>query len=96
MSHKAQSHCEKVIELEATIRELTGQNGKLVLDLAETTARCSGLSTGLEEQKAQTSSIERDFQAYKEVHKISGDLGAIQTAVAAMQARTIQNGLLII
>jgi hypothetical protein len=87
---KAQSHREKAIELEATIRELTGQNGKLELDLVEKAARCSELSKVLDEEKVHASSIERDFQAYKQEHKISGDLGALQSAVAALQAKLEQ------
>lgn len=87
MSDKAQSHREKAIEQEATIRELKRQKVKLEADLAEAAARCSELSTTLENQKAQALSIQRDYQAYKEEHKISGDLGALQTAVAAMQAK---------
>jgi hypothetical protein len=53
----------------------------------ETTGRCSELSTALKEQNMPVSSIQREFQAYKEEYKISGDLGALQTAVAAMQAK---------
>jgi len=53
----------------------------------ETTGRCSELSTALKEQKTHVPSIQREFQAYKEEYKISGDLGALQTAVAAMQAK---------
>jgi chromosome segregation ATPase len=87
MSDNAQSHREKAVELEATIRELKGQNGKLDSDLAETTAQCSELSTALEAQKTLTSSIQRKFEAYKKEYKISGKLGALQTAVAALQAK---------
>jgi chromosome segregation ATPase len=84
MSDKAQSHREKAIELEATIRELKGQNGKLESDLMEAPAKCSKLSIAVEDQKTQVSSVEREFEAYREEHRISGDLGALQTAVAAM------------
>jgi chromosome segregation ATPase len=87
MSDKAQSHREKAIELEATIRELKGQKGKLDSDLAEATAQCSELSTALETQKTRASSIQSEFEAYKKEYKISGNLGALQTAVAAMQAK---------
>jgi hypothetical protein len=66
---------------------LNGQSGKLESALAETTARCSKLSTALEDQKTRASSIQREFEAYKEEHKISGDLEALQTAVAALQAK---------
>ena len=87
MSDKAQSHREKAIGQEATIRELKGQKVKLEGDLTETAAQFSELTTILENQRAQALSIQRDYQAYKEEHKISGDLGALQTAVAAMQAK---------
>lgn len=71
--------------LEAKIRELKGQNGELESDLAETAVRCTKLSTALEDQKAQASSIQNKFDAYKKEYKISGDLWALQTAVATMQ-----------
>ena len=86
-SKKAQSHREKAIELEATTRELKGQNGKLESDLTETAARWSELSTDLEDQKTLTSSILSEYEAYKKQYKIGGDLGALQTAVAALQAK---------
>jgi hypothetical protein len=41
----------------------------------------------LEAQKTLTSSIQRKFEAYKKEYKISGKLGALQTAVAALQAK---------
>ena len=87
MSDKAQSHREKAIALEATIRELKGKNGKLDSDLAEAMAQCSELSRALEAQKTRASSIHSDFEVYKKEYKISGNLGALQTAVAAMQAK---------
>jgi chromosome segregation ATPase len=87
VSEKAQSHREKAIELEATIRELKGQNGKLDSDLAETTVQCSEFSTALKAEKTITSSIQSEFEAYKKEYMISGNLGALQTAVAAMQAK---------
>jgi chromosome segregation ATPase len=87
VSEKAQSHREKAIELDATIRELKGQNGKLEIDLTGTKSRCSELSTALEAQKKRASSIQSEFEAYKKEYMISGNLGALQTAVAAMQAK---------
>jgi chromosome segregation ATPase len=87
MSDKAQSHREKAIALEATIRELKGLNGKLESGLAEMTAQSSELLIALEAQKTIASSIQSEFEAYKKEYKISGNLGALQTAVAAMQAK---------
>jgi chromosome segregation ATPase len=63
MSDKAQSHREKAIELEATIRELKGQNGKLESDLAKIIAQCSELSTAVQAQKTRASSIQSEFEA---------------------------------
>jgi chromosome segregation ATPase len=87
MSDKAQSHREKAIALEATIRELKGLNGKLESGLAEMTVQSSELLIALEAQKTIASSIQSEFEAYKKEYKISGNLGALQTAVAAMQAK---------
>ena len=87
MSDKALSHREKAIELEASIRELKGLKGKLDSELMETTIQCSELLTALEAQKTHASSIQSEFEAYKKEYKISGDLGALQTAVATMQAK---------
>jgi hypothetical protein len=66
MSDKAQSHREKAIGLEATVRELKGQNDKLASDFAETAGRCSTLSAALEDQKTQASSIQNELEAYKQ------------------------------
>jgi len=87
MSDKAQTHREKAVELEATIRELKGQKGKLDSDLAERTAQYAELSTALATQEARASSIQSEFEDYKKDYKISGNLEALQTAVAAMQAK---------
>ena len=90
MSKKTQSSREKVIKLEATIRYLRDSSGKLESDLAGEAAKYSDMSDNLEEQKARTSSIQREFNAYKGEHKISGDLGALQAAVAALEAKLEQ------
>lgn len=86
MSDKAQSNREKAIELEATIRQMNARTGKLESDLAGRVAECSELSSALEAQETRGSLIQSEFEAYKEQYRISGDLGALQVAVAAMQA----------
>ena len=53
----------------------------------ETTAQCSELSSALEAQKTHSSSIQSEFEAYKKEYKISGNLGALQLAVAEMRAK---------
>jgi chromosome segregation ATPase len=85
MTQKAQSAREAMVALESTVKELTRQNDKLESDLAVQLEVSSDLQSNLEEKKAQTVSIEREFSAYKEEHKLSGDLGALQDAVAVLQ-----------
>ena len=87
MTEKAQTHREKAIELEASIRQLTAQNSTLASELAQQTRQCADVSTALKDSETHVSSIQREFDAYREEHKVSGDLGALQTAVAALQAK---------
>ncbi len=87
MTDKAQSHREKTIEQEVTIRELKGQNGKLESGLVEIAAQCSELSSALEAHKIHSSSIQSEFETYKREYKIGGNLGALQKAVVEMQAK---------
>ena len=84
-TQKSQSAREAVVALESTVKELTRQNDKLESDLAAQVEVSSELKARLEEQKAQAASTEREFSAYKEKHKLSGDLGALQDAVAVLQ-----------
>jgi hypothetical protein len=85
MTQKLQSAREAMVALESTVKELTKQNDKLESDLAAQLEVSSDLQSNLEEKKAQAVSIEREFSAYKEEHKLSGDLGALQDAVALLQ-----------
>ena len=87
MSEKAQSYREKTLALEATVRELNRQQLKLTSDLNEATGQCSALSSALEDQKSRTSLIGRECETYKEKYKICGNLEAVRTTVADMQAK---------
>jgi hypothetical protein len=58
--------------------------------LQEMAAQSSELLIALEAQKTIASSIQSEFEAYKKEYKISGNLGALQTAVAAMQAKLVE------
>jgi len=78
---------EKEMALEATVRRLTEQNGGLETVLDEKTARCSELSTTLQEQQVRSLSMQSEFEAYKKAHKISSDLGALENAVVSLQAK---------
>lgn len=85
INQKSQSAREAVVVLESTVKELTRQNDKLESDLAAQLEVSSELQAGLEDQKAQAASIEREFSAYRGEHKLSGELGALQDAVAVLQ-----------
>jgi len=87
MAQKSQTAREAMVALESTVKELTRQNDKLESDLAAQLEVSSDLQSNLEEKKAQAVSIEREFSAYKEEHKLSGDLGALQDAVAVLQGQ---------
>jgi len=73
------------VALKSTVKELTRQNDKLESDRATQLEVSSELQASLEDHKAQAVSIEREFSAYKEENKLSGDLGALQEAVAVLQ-----------
>lgn len=85
MTQKSQTAREAMVALESTVKELTRQNDRVESDLAAQVKVSSELQASLQEQKAQTTSIEREFNAYKEEHKLSGNLGALQDAVAVLQ-----------
>lgn len=87
VGEKAQSYRENTIALETTIRELNSQQLKLASDLSETSDQRSALSTALEDQRSRASQIEHEFEVYKEKYKMSGNLDAVQAAVAEMQAK---------
>tara|TARA_R110001592_G_scaffold254129_3_gene517500 strand:+ start:46288 stop:47316 length:1029 start_codon:yes stop_codon:yes gene_type:complete len=87
MTQKSQSNREAVIALESTVKALTGQNEKLESDLAVQEENSSELQAHLEERSNKADSIEREFNAYKEEHRLSGDLSALQAAVSGLQAQ---------
>jgi hypothetical protein len=66
---------------------LTELNSILESILSKKKGLCQELSDALEEQKAASLFIQRKFELYKEEHKTTGELGAIQEAVAALQAK---------
>jgi predicted nucleic acid-binding Zn-ribbon protein len=92
MSQQAHSSRETVVALESTIKELTRHNAKLESDLANQVESQSELQATLEEKRARAASIEREFIAYQEAHRLSGDLGALQEAVAGLQAQLRDHG----
>ena len=65
------------LALETRVTELGRQNEKLGGELEVQSQRASDLETQLVEQKSATASVERDFDAYKEEHKLGGELGAL-------------------
>jgi hypothetical protein len=45
------------------------------------------LAASLEKEIAQGKALRKEFEAYKDEHKISGDLAALQEAVAGLQEK---------
>ena len=87
ITQKVQAQRDTIIALETSVKELTHQNEKLDSELAARLANNAALQTSLEQQKAATTSIEREFTAYKQQHALGGELGALQDAVAGLQAQ---------
>jgi chromosome segregation ATPase len=84
---KAQSHREKTIALEAVVRQLTEQKGKLEVELTRKEEAFSDLWTTLQEEKKRGASVQRDFDAYREEHKIGGQLADLQATITALQEK---------
>ena len=87
VTQKLQSQRDTIIALETRVTELTGQKEKLDSELAARIENNTALQASLEEQKAATTSIEREFSAYKQQHALGGELGALQDAVAGLRAQ---------
>ena len=87
VTQKVQSQRDTIIALETSVTELTRQNEKLDLEVATRVENNTALQASLEEQKAATASIEQEFAAYKQQHTLGGELGALQDAVAGLQAQ---------
>jgi|TARA_Y100000589_G_C26972359_1_gene555107 FtsZ-binding cell division protein ZapB len=86
-AQKVQSQRETVVALEASIEELTSNNEKLESELATQSAHNAVLQVSIEEQKAATAAVEHEFSFYKQRHALGGELGALQDAVARLQAQ---------
>ena len=90
MTQKSQAARESLVALETTVKELTRQNEKLESDLSIQVESNSTLKISLEDQRIETDSVLQEFSAYKEEHRLSGDLSALQDAVAGLQAQIIE------
>jgi chromosome segregation ATPase len=86
-NEKVQAHREQIIEHEAAIRQLTDRNDALTTVVDEKVAENAELSSSLENQRAQQNVLQREFAAYKDEHRISGDLEALQAAVVGLQKK---------
>ncbi len=87
VTQKVQSQRDTIVALETSVTELTRQNEKLDSELAARLEHNTALKASLEEQKAATASIEQEFTAYKQRHALGSELGALQDAVAGLQAQ---------
>lgn len=90
VTQKVQSQRDTIIALETSVTELARQNEKLDSEVASRLENNTALQTSLEEQKAATASIAQEFTAYKEQHALGGELGALQDAVAGLQAQLVK------
>lgn len=84
-SDKTQRHREEVIEQEGVVRQLTSEKGDLAVELQARVAQCEVFTAALEKERNRFLMLQRDFDAYKKEHRVSGDLGALQDAVKALQ-----------
>ena len=89
---RVQIHREKNIELETAVRLLTEKNGGLEAELTAAQSEASDLSQALQQEKQRAEALRRDFDAYKDKHKISGDQGELKADVDALQARLKKGG----
>ena len=87
ITQKVQSQRDTIIALETSVTELNRQNEKLDSELAARAENNTALQALVEEHKAATTSIEQEFSAYKQQHALGGELGALQDAVAGLQAQ---------
>ncbi len=87
VTQKMQSQRDTIVALETSVTELNRQNEKLELDLSARIESNNALQASLEEQKSAVASIEQDITVYKQRHALGGELGALQDAVAGLQAQ---------
>ena len=87
ITQKVRSQRDTIIALEASVTELARQNDKLDSELAARVENITALQASLEEQKSATASIEQEFTTYKKQYALGGELGALQDAVAGLQAQ---------
>jgi chromosome segregation ATPase len=83
----AQASREAGLELKATVNSLSRQNEKLEQAVSDREKHHRELQTQLESSQRRAATVERDFAAYKEAYQLSSDLGALQAAVAGLQAQ---------
>ena len=84
---KTQEYREQVIQREAAIRQLSDQNKVLAKQLAGKEFESAKLKTTLEKEITQGQALQRKFEAYKDEHRISGELEALQVAVTGLQEK---------
>ena len=84
---KTQEYREQVIERDAVIRQLNDQSTALNEQIIGKDTESAKLKVNLEEGKAQRKALQREFEAYKDEHRLSGELEALQAAIAQMQTQ---------
>jgi FtsZ-binding cell division protein ZapB len=91
ITHKVQAQRDTIIALETSVTELSRQNEKLDSELAAQVEINTALQSSFEEQKAATAAIKQEFTAYRQQHALGGELGALQNAVAGLQAQLTEH-----
>ncbi len=84
-----QAQRDAFIALETTVTELTRQNEKVESERAIQVRSNTVLQAELEGQKAEAAAVKQQFTAYKQQHTLGGELGALQDAVAGLQAQLL-------
>lgn len=90
VTQKVQSQRETIVALETSVEELNRQKCKLEAEQAARAESHTDLHAALEKQKAATGAIQQAFNAYKQQHALGSELGALQDAVAGLQAQMIE------
>lgn len=85
ITQRAQMSRETVVTLQATVSDLTKSKEKLEKALTTKEEHLSVAVSDLEAQRAQILLLEREFDSYKDKHKLSGELGALHDAVTELR-----------
>ncbi|MFK8162336.1 MAG: DNA-binding protein [Lewinella sp.] len=84
---KVQEYREQGIKRDAAARQLGDQNRRLTEQLTGKETESAKLKAALEKEKTRGQALQREFEAYKDEHRMSGELAALQLAVTGLQQK---------